>query len=116
MIGHYNTMCAQAVHRLWPVQEAKQRAMAVLEFHEVEMFSVDHHKIFIYIFCVVWQKTTAVYECFFGFVFFVADERKKCVGTSEPVERCGGVVTAHALAANVCGSTCNLQTEPKRLQ
>ena len=35
---------------LWPVQEAKQRAMAVLEFHEVEMFSVDHHKIFIYIF------------------------------------------------------------------
>ena len=34
----------------------------MLEFHEVEMFSVDHHKIFIYIFCVVWQKTTAVYE------------------------------------------------------
>lgn len=78
MIGHYNTMCAQAVHRLWPVQEAKQRAMAVLEFHEVEMFSVDHHKIYIYIFCVVWQKTTAVYECFLV-LFFILQMKEKSV-------------------------------------
>ena len=72
-------MHRQAVHRLWPVQEAKQRAMAVLEFHEVEMFSVDHHKIFIYIFCVVWQKTTAVYGKFFFVLFFILQMKEKSV-------------------------------------